>query len=140
MKLIKLNLILEDAQGLIKYLEGKGGIDKQEFFTNDNKPDIDKARQYAEKIREATKGTNIEVIQSYHRVTIKLPKTKQIQEPEPEQTTLKEKMPLKLLITNEEGDVSDEIVIQIDVQQIKLDEIRPEIERALKSINGITIE
>lgn len=137
MKLIKLNLILEDAQGLIKYLEGKGGIDKQEFFTDDNKPDIDAARQYTEKMKIIAKGTPIEITQNYHRVIIKLPKT---ETPEVQKPILKEKMPLKLLIANEEGNVSDEIMIQIDVQQIKLDEIRPEIERALKNINGITIE
>jgi hypothetical protein len=60
------------AKRLIKFLNGRDGVDCQ-VFEKDGKPDMEAARIYAEKLREIHKGYVGEVVtveQSYHKVVI----------------------------------------------------------------------
>jgi hypothetical protein len=62
------------AKKLIKFLNESGGIDCQ-VFEKDGKPDMEAARNYAEKLREIHKGYVGEIVtieQSYNKVVIKV--------------------------------------------------------------------
>ena len=62
------------AKRLIKFLNERDGVDCQ-VFEKDGKPDMEAARNYAEKLREIHKGYIGEVVtveQSYNKVVIKV--------------------------------------------------------------------
>lgn len=61
------------AQKLINFLKANGGSEMSEFEDSNGKPDLEAAREYAEKLREIHKGyidTLVTIEQTYHRVRI----------------------------------------------------------------------
>jgi hypothetical protein len=61
------------AQRLINYLQANGGAESTTFLDDNNKPDLEAARRYAEKLRLIHSKYNddlISIVQSYNKVTI----------------------------------------------------------------------
>jgi len=57
---------------LVRYLERCGGTDRHQFWSADGRPDIDAARQFAERIRGQLGDASIDVSQRYNTVKIQL--------------------------------------------------------------------
>lgn len=63
------------AERLISYLKANGGVESTCFTDDNGKPDLEKARVFAEKMRLVHKkylDSLISIEQSYNRVTIKV--------------------------------------------------------------------